>query len=52
MGFFGKLVGAAGVFEGAFVMPVSRGIIAFFVVLGGGAMGARGQFVLLRSLAV
>ena len=52
MGFLGELVGVVRVLQRPFGMPFSGIGIAFFVVLGGGAVRVSSQFVLLRGLAV
>jgi hypothetical protein len=40
------------VLQGSLRMPVSRVVIPFFVVFGGGAVGVRGKLVLLGGFAV
>lgn len=52
MRFFSQLVGAIRVFERPLVMPVSRWVIAFFVVFGGGAMRPRRQFMLFGGFSM
>jgi hypothetical protein len=52
VGFLGKLIGAIGILKGAFRMPVTGLVVAFFVVLGSGAMGVSGKLVLFRGSPV
>jgi hypothetical protein len=52
VGFLGKLIGAIGILKGAFRMPVTGLVVAFFVVLGSGAMGVGGKVVLFRGSPV
>ena len=49
MGFSGKLIGAIRIFKGAFRMPVTGLILAFFAVFGRGPMGMSGKLVLFRG---
>jgi hypothetical protein len=52
MGFLGELIGAVGILEGAFRMPVAGFVVALFVVFGSGPMGVRGEFVLFRGFTM
>ncbi len=52
MGFFGQLVGMAGILKRSFGMKHTRREVAFFVVLLSGAMGVRREFVHLGGLSV
>jgi hypothetical protein len=49
MSFLGELIGAVGILEGAFRMPVTGLVVALFVVFGSGPMGVGRQFVLFRG---
>jgi len=49
---FREFVSAIRVIERACLMPVLRGVLPFFVVLGGSTVGACRQFVLLGRLPV
>jgi hypothetical protein len=52
MGLLGKTVSVIRILERPFRMPISRLVIAFFIVFGGGAVGMRRQFVLFSGLAM
>ena len=52
MSFLGKFVGPIGVLACTFVVPVSRRILAFFIVFGGRAMSAGRELVLLGGLTM
>jgi hypothetical protein len=52
MGVFCEFESVAGMIERPFRMPVASRIVAFLIVLRGGAMGACGQFVLFGGFAV
>ncbi len=52
MGFLGKFVGMIRIFQRTFGMPVSGGVVAFFIVFGSRTMGVRGPFVLFGCSAV
>ena len=50
MGFLGEFIGVIRILEGPFTMPVVACLVAFFVMLGGGAMGVSRLFVRFRGL--
>jgi len=52
VGFLGQLVRLIGVLQSALGMPVSRGVVPFFIVLRGGAVGFRREFVHFRRLSM
>lgn len=52
MGFPGKLKGAIRVLKGALGMPVTRLVVALFVVFGRGPMGVSSKFVLFGGSPV
>ena len=52
MSFLGKFIGAIRILKGAFRMPITRLVVALFVVLGSGTMGVSRQLVLFRSSPV
>jgi hypothetical protein len=52
VGFLCQSEGVIGVFQCSLRMPPSSFIIAFFIMLGGGSMSARGELVLLGRFPV
>jgi hypothetical protein len=52
VGIPGELVSGFGVLERPFRVPVARIVIAFLIVLRGGAMGMRRQLMLFSGLAM
>jgi len=52
VGFLGKLVGAIGVLQRTFRMPISRFVLTFFIVFGGSTVGLGRKLVLLRCFSM
>jgi hypothetical protein len=52
VGFLGELIGAVGIFKGAFRVPVTGLAVALFVVLVSSTMCVRGDLVLFSGFTM